>query len=98
MSKLSNLQCDDGECRKEDGRNPEAHGDFGFVPRTLGPVAKDVLTSRYQLFGKRAEGIMNWCAFKEALHSALALAPFEVLNLENDTQVFSQEYPAEDGE
>ena len=98
MSKLSNLQSDDGKCCKENCGNPEAHRDFRFVPRTLWPVGEDILTSRNELLGERAECVMNGSAFEYALCNSLALAPLKVLNLKHHTEVFCQEYTAENGE
>ena len=48
-SELSNLESDDGECGKEDGGNPETHGNLRFMPCTTGPVAEDVLGSGIEL-------------------------------------------------
>jgi hypothetical protein len=98
MSKLSNLQSDDGKCRKENSGNPEAHRNFRFVPRALWPVGEDVLTSRNELLREGAECVMNRRAFEYALHDSLALSPLKVLNLKNDTQIFNQEYTAENGD
>ena len=63
---LSNLQSNNGQCRQQDCGNPEAYGDFRFVPRPVRPFAEHVAALGVELRGQHAEVVVDRRALEDA--------------------------------
>ncbi len=92
---LSNLQCDDGQCRQDDGYNPEADGNLRFVV-AVARLLPQVLALRVQLAVLCAEVVVDRRALKDALLDAPALAQLVVVNLHHHAEALYEEDTAED--
>ena len=70
---LSYLQCDDGQCRQDDGYNPETNRNLRLMISVVW-LRDEVLALWVQLTVLCAEVVVDRCALEDALLDALALA------------------------